>query len=169
MVSVTGGLFAYDGNAHPATASATGVGGTSLGPVVVTYDGSPAAPVSGGSYAVLASYAGDGNYDSGSASATLVINAVALTVSADDKSKIARDANPPLTATLSGLVEWRFVRSGDLDNRDSGEPVGTYPITVTPFTSPNCSITFVDGTLTVNPGTASPGRFCVRPLILVPL
>lgn len=109
------------------------------------------------------------NYDSGSAAATLVINAVALTVSADDKSKIAGDANPPLTATLSGLVGGDSFAPVISTTATAGSPVGTYPIAVTPFTSPNCSITFVDGTLTVNPRTASPGRFCVRPLILVPI
>jgi hypothetical protein len=36
-------------------------------------------------------------------------------------------------------------------------PVGTYPITVTPFTSPNYSIAFVPGTLTVTPAR----QFCL--------
>ena len=35
---------------------------------------------------------------------TVVINAIPLMVTADDKSKIAGDANPPLTATFAGLV-----------------------------------------------------------------
>lgn len=151
IVTAAGGSFNYDGLPHPATASATGVGGASLGPVVVTYNGSPAAPVSGGNYAVLASYAGDLNYNNGNASSTVIINAVPLTITADDKSKIAGEANPDLTVSYAGLVSGDAFNPVVTTTATTASPAGTYPITVTPFTSPNYSITFVDGTLTVNP------------------
>lgn len=151
VVNATGGTFSYDGLPHPATASATGIGGVSLGPVVVTYNGSATPPVSGGSYTVLAAFSGDGNHTGGSATSTIVINAIPLTVTADDKTKIAGQANPALTATFAGLVSGDSFTPVLTTTATAASPVGTYPITVTPFTSPNYSITFVDGTLTVNP------------------
>jgi uncharacterized repeat protein (TIGR01451 family) len=75
-VTVTGGTFAYDGSPRPSTASATGVGGVPLGPVTITYGGSPTPPVSAGTYAVAAAYAGDANYNAASATATLTIMVV---------------------------------------------------------------------------------------------
>jgi hypothetical protein len=73
-VSVTGGTFTYDGTAHPATGSVTGVGGASLGAPTFTYNGVSAAPVNAGTYAVVASFAGNANYNAASSTATIVIN-----------------------------------------------------------------------------------------------
>jgi hypothetical protein len=45
-VNVTGGTFTYDGNAHPATGTVTGVGGANLGtPTFVYTPGGSSAPV----------------------------------------------------------------------------------------------------------------------------
>jgi len=73
-VSVTGGTFTYDANSHPATGSVTGLGGANLGTPTFTYNGSSAEPVSAGSYAVLASFAGDSNYNPASNTASITIN-----------------------------------------------------------------------------------------------
>ena len=72
-VSVTGGSFNYDGGPHPAVASTIGVGGASLVPVTITYNGSTTVPVAAGTYAVVATFAGDANYNPATATATVTI------------------------------------------------------------------------------------------------
>jgi hypothetical protein len=72
-VSVIGGTFVYDGAAHPATGSVTGVGGVDLGTPTFTYNGGTAAPVNVGSYTVVASFAGNADYNPASATATITI------------------------------------------------------------------------------------------------
>ena len=61
-IAVTGGTFSYDGQAHPATVSATGISGEPVTPVVVTYwrDGFGwfDAPVTAGTYDVAATFQG---------------------------------------------------------------------------------------------------------------
>jgi hypothetical protein len=71
----------YDGNPHALTATATGVGGTELTPVTITYNGETAAPVAAGSYTVVASYAGSANYNAASKTGALAIGKVQPTVS----------------------------------------------------------------------------------------
>jgi hypothetical protein len=65
-VSVTGGTFTYDGEPHPAVATATGVSGESLSPVNVTYwrDGFGwfAVPIATGTYEAAATFPGSANY-----------------------------------------------------------------------------------------------------------
>jgi hypothetical protein len=80
-VVVTGGAFAYDGQPHAATASVTGVGGSSLGPVTITYNGGTAVPTNAGTYEVSASFAGDTNYAPASGSATITIGKATTTLS----------------------------------------------------------------------------------------
>jgi hypothetical protein len=62
-VSVTGGTFIYDGNAHPATASATGLGWASVaGSFAFTYtqnNTQVASPTNAGKYAITASFTSD--------------------------------------------------------------------------------------------------------------
>jgi len=72
-VTAAGGTFTYDGQPHPATGSVTGLDGTSLGTPSFTYNGSAQSPVAAGSYAVVASFAGNTNYEPASASATIAI------------------------------------------------------------------------------------------------
>jgi hypothetical protein len=72
-LAVTGTTAVYDGSPHQVIATASGINNEVLGPVTVTYNGSAAPPVSAGSYAVLASYAGNGTYAAASTDATLTI------------------------------------------------------------------------------------------------
>jgi hypothetical protein len=76
-VTVTGGSFTYDGNTHPGTATATGIGSlTVAGTFVFTYTppGTTAVPVNPGSYAVNAAFtSGNPNYANSSNSATITI------------------------------------------------------------------------------------------------
>jgi hypothetical protein len=74
-VTVTGGSFACNGAAHPASATATGVGGAAVGGgITITYNGSMTAPTSAGAYAVVATFAStDPNYNGATGSATITI------------------------------------------------------------------------------------------------
>jgi len=73
-MSVTGGSFTYDGQPHPASASATDYLGQPLTPVTITYNGSSSAPMNAGSYSAVANFAGDANHLPRSASATITID-----------------------------------------------------------------------------------------------
>jgi hypothetical protein len=74
IVTVTGGTYTYDGQAHPAAGAVTGVNGETLGAPAFTYDGAAVPPVGVGTYAVVASFGGNGNYTpASSAGATIVI------------------------------------------------------------------------------------------------
>jgi Concanavalin A-like lectin/glucanases superfamily/MBG domain (YGX type)/Bacterial Ig-like domain (group 3)/IPT/TIG domain/MBG domain len=102
-LTVTGGTFTYDAQPHPATVSATGIGGEPLAPVLVTYNGSSAAPVSGGTYAVSATFAGSMNYAAVTKTATVTINPAWPTVSATG-GEFAYDGEPhPASASATGL------------------------------------------------------------------
>ncbi|HEY7170426.1 MAG TPA: Ig-like domain repeat protein [Vicinamibacterales bacterium] len=72
-ISVTGGSFTFDGTAHVATGSVTGIGGAPLGPLTFTYNGGSSAPVNAGTYTVVASFAGDADYSAVSSSAMITI------------------------------------------------------------------------------------------------
>jgi hypothetical protein len=81
-VIVTGGSFAYDEHGHPATGSVTDVNGESFGTPSFTYSltedngnviTSTAPPVDPGYYTVTASFAGNDNYSSASATTTITI------------------------------------------------------------------------------------------------
>ena len=74
-INVTGGIFTYDGNAHPATATAIGVfGETVSGSFSFTYNGGTEEPVAVGTYGVSAIFtSSDSNYNAGSGTATITI------------------------------------------------------------------------------------------------
>ena len=89
--------------------------------------------------------------------ANLTITQAVLTVTADNKSRQYLAVNPPLTYTITGLM------NGDLESVVSGSPVltttavqtspgGLYAITITAgdLQAGNYTFTFVNGTLTVN-------------------
>lgn len=77
-----------------------------------------------------------------------------LTITADNKSMIAGQALPTLTARSSGFVRGDTLASLDTPVRLSTtatrtSPPGTYPITVSGAADANYTITFVPGTLTI--------------------
>jgi hypothetical protein len=90
VVTATGGSFAFDGNPHGGSGTATGGAGESLavtfsysGTGSTTYGPTPAAPSAAGSYAVTASTVGDANNNAGSSTpAALSIGKAASSVSA---------------------------------------------------------------------------------------
>ena len=73
-----------------------------------------------------------------------------ITVTADNKNKIAGKADPVLTYTAKGLVG-KDTLSGITVRRKAGEKVGIYPITVSQASgsNPNYRITFRKGIFTI--------------------
>ncbi len=101
------------------------------------------------------------NYAFSFVNGTLTINPAALTVTADDKTRMYGAANPVLTASYNGFVNFEdtnVLNGSPMLNTaaDPGSPVGNYPITITQGTlsSSNYSFTFSDGTLTVTTAAA---------------
>jgi Concanavalin A-like lectin/glucanases superfamily/MBG domain (YGX type)/Bacterial Ig-like domain (group 3)/IPT/TIG domain/MBG domain len=153
-VSAVGGTFTYDGQPHPATGSVTGLAGASIGTPSFTYNGSAQAPVAAGSYAVVATFAGNANYEPASASATIVVSAAPLSIRANDAAKPFGAPLPLFTASAAGFVNGdSFASLGGVlafaTSATAQSAVGTYPVVPSGLGSPNYVITFVPGTLTV--------------------
>ena len=83
-------------------------------------------------------------------STTADISPKEITVTADNKNKIAGKADPVLTYTAKGLVG-KDTLSGITVRRKAGEKVGIYPITVSQASgsNPNYRITFRKGIFTI--------------------
>ena len=152
-VSITGGTFTYDGNAHTATASATGVNGEDLGSVTITYD--PATPVNAGSYTANASFAGNTNYEASANSASITINKATPTVVATGGS-FTYDGNAHnATATVTG------VNGEDLGSAtityDPSTPLnaGTYTATASFAGNTNYNAASDQATITINKANAT--------------
>ncbi len=95
-----------------------------------------------------------GNYELVQTNGTLTITAAALTITAENKSRLYGAANPSLTAKINGFVngEMESVLSGALQlttTATTSSAVGEYPITVGGFTSSNYAIRYVNGALAV--------------------
>src|SRR5206468_555659 len=86
----------YDGNAKSATATTDPA---DLTVVSITYNGSPTAPSTAGSYAVVASL-NNANYQ-GSASGTLIISKAAATITLDGLTHTYSGSPKTATATTS--------------------------------------------------------------------
>ena len=92
------------------------------------------------------------NYEISFVKGTLSVNKKALTVTADNKSKIYGESNPAFTVSYNGLVNGETELSpapsfSTAANELSG--IGTYDI-IASGSSPNYTITFQKGSLTVN-------------------
>jgi hypothetical protein len=74
-------------------------------------------------------------------------------VTADGKTKTYGDANPVLTATVTGTVNSEALSYTLATTATQNSGVGGYSITVTPGLNPNYNVTPVSGTLTVTPAT----------------
>jgi Ca2+-binding RTX toxin-like protein len=112
--------------------------------------------VASGSCTITASQAGNESYSHAEQARTFDIAKAALTVTADNKSRAAGEANPTFTATITGYV------NGDLPDVVAGSPTlsttatassppGTYPIEVSTasMSAANYDFAPVNGTLTV--------------------
>jgi len=132
-------------------------GGTTNGSVTYVATGTGCSITSGalsksaaGDCAVTATMAGNSDYNAVSSSATTVTFArIALTVTADAKSKQYGATDPSLTHTItSGALVGSDALSGSL-TRASGEDVGTYAINQGTLANSNYDITYAGANLTV--------------------
>jgi hypothetical protein len=109
-----------------------------------------------GSHTIYAVYSGDTNFNTSTGSTSQTVNQAPLTVTADNKVKVYGQANPVFTASYSGFVNGDTPASlgGTLSlttTATTASAAGTYPIVASGLTSSNYALTFVNGTLTVNP------------------
>ncbi len=107
-----------------------------------------------GSYPITATGAADPDYTITHVPGTYGVTPAPLSIKADDKNKSAGEVNPPLTFTPTGFV------NGDTaanltpqpalsTTATTDSPTGAYPITASSAASPNYTISYLAGTLTV--------------------
>ena len=83
-------------------------------------------------------------YDGG----VFTIHPAPLTIAADNLGKIYGEADPALTATVTGVVGSDSINY--TLSRSAGEDVGEYAITVSPGANPNYSVTIQKGVFTIS-------------------
>jgi hypothetical protein len=103
-----------------------------------------------------------GNYSAASTSTTITVMPAPLVIRAEDAVKRFGAPLPALTGTVAGFVNGDSLASlgGVLvfsTPATAQSPAGVYPIVATGVSSPNYSVTFVDGTLTVVRGAVTVG------------
>ncbi len=149
-----------------ATVTLTATNATSIAPIGalpswMTYDATnhtlTGTPTAAGSYTVTMRAAGAEGCSNDDVTVTVIVDKATATVTADDKSKVYGDAEPMLTATVTGL------QNGDAASvisytlsRDEGEDVGTY--TITPAgdaVQGNYNVVYTTGTLTITKATVT--------------
>ncbi len=142
------------GDANPALTYTLGgdglVNGDALSGGLTT--GATTASNVGGYGITQGTLAASNNYDLTYVAGTLTVTARALTVTADDLSRIYGDANPALTYTLggAGLVNGDALSGALTTGATTASNVGGYGITQgTLAASNNYDVTYVAGTLTV--------------------
>ncbi|MFL5960260.1 MAG: MBG domain-containing protein, partial [Gaiellaceae bacterium] len=108
-----------------------------------------------GSYPITVTLGSNLNYNVTPTNGTLAVTAKAATVTADNKSKTYGDANPGLSATVSGTVNGDTLDYTLATTAGQYSSVGTYPITVNLGSNPNYSVTPTNGTLIVTPRPAT--------------
>ena len=156
-VVATGGTVTYDGQPHAATGSATGLNNLDLGPLTFTYNNSTTVPVDAGTYAVIGSFAGNAQYNSGSATATLTITAATPTVSMSN-STVTYDGQPhALTAAVTGVGGAAIASPAPsvTYNGVLGAPTnaGTYAVHAAFAGSQDYAMATADATLTISQAT----------------
>ena len=126
---------------------------------VVTYEYKPKAasddsysgtvPSEAGEYSLRVNVEETDDYLSATATTVFKINRKAVTVTADNKSKVVGEADPPLTATVTGLIGNDTV--GYTLSREKGEKSGTYAITPSgPEEQGNYLVSFLPGMFTIH-------------------
>jgi gliding motility-associated-like protein len=93
-------------------------------------------------------------------SAYLEIARAPLTITADNKAKVAGQTIPTLTYAITGFMngdnESSFTTPVSISTTaNSSSPAGDYPINVSDATNSNYDFNFVSGTLTVNPASTN--------------
>lgn len=90
---------------------------------------------------------------------TLIVNKATLTITADNKTRLANQPNPTLTVSYSGFVlkeNNTALTTQPVVNTTatSSSPAGNYDIIVSGATANNYTIIYVKGTLTIDPLSA---------------
>lgn len=109
-----------------------------------------------GTYPVVVSGATSPNYSISFVNGTLTVTPTPLTITANNQTKVYGAALPVFTASYAGFVNGDTSASlttpvSLTTTATASSPAGTYPVAVSGATSPNYSISFVNGTLTVTP------------------
>ena len=153
-VSVTGGTFAYDATAHPATGTVMR-GAVSLGSPVFTYNGASEAPVNGGTYNIVGTYAGDANHNAASGSGTITINKAVPTVTVAGGAYIYDGQPHPATGTVTGIGGVQLTGLTFTYNASSEPPVnaGAYAVTGTYPGNTNYQSVTRDTAILIGPAT----------------
>ena len=133
----------YSDNDPALTAKATGL----VGNDTLDYKLSRAEGENAGTYEITVTLGDNPNYDVTAENGTFIIDKKAASITADNKSKTYGDADPALTATVTGLVGNDTI-SYTL-SRAVGENVGEYTITVTLGNNPNYNVSASGAKLTV--------------------
>jgi hypothetical protein len=135
--------------------SGLGVELNSQTPLVCTvYIGSNGSAVhlnNAGTCTIRASQVGNSNYNPApDVDQSFTVQAIAITVTADAKSKLYGASDPAFTFTSPGLFLAESLTGVTCDVSGAHVNVGTYPITCSGNTNTNYSSTYIDGILTIN-------------------
>ena len=156
-IAVTGGTFTYDKQAHPGSATATGVLGEALSPLELLYDETSATPpINAGAHTVRASFAGSENYTAGqSAAVPLTINKAVPVVEISGDALFYTGTPRHATVTVRGVGGDTLNPYTVLYNGDGVLPVqaGTYAVHVEFGGNLNYEAAIGDGTLVINKTT----------------
>ena len=146
--------WTYGDKANAPRAKAT------FGTVAYTYsnaesgDFTATVPVNAGTWYVKAAVAGTDNYDGAQAVKSFTIAPKAVTVTANNATKVYGAEDPALTAKVSGTVGSDTVAY--TVNRDDGEDVKSYAITASgAATQGNYEVSYVNGTFTITKANAA--------------
>jgi len=115
----------------------------------------PTVAMSGNQYRAVFTNTCNGTQTANSTAATLTVSPKTASVSADNASKSYGDDNPTFTATVTGTVNGDTLNYTLSTAAAKFSSVGDYPITVTLGSNPNYAVSKTDGTLHINPKTAT--------------
>ena len=106
-----------------------------------------------GTHTLLANYAAQGTFAASSATGSLVVSPVAVTITASSATVPYGSAIPAITPSVLGLVPPDTAASlGPLvcsTTAIQGSPVGSYPTTCSGALNPNYTFTYVAGSVTI--------------------
>lgn len=163
---------AISGGSGSRAFTATGLqNGQTISTVTIAYGSGASISANAGSYAgsVTPSAATGGtfiaaNYTITYTSGNITVNQAALKITANNQSKTQGKINPTLTVSYSGFVNGQ--NNNNLSTQPkvtttatTSSPVGKYPITASGAFGTNYAITYVQGTLTINPVMVSGAAF----------
>jgi hypothetical protein len=154
-VTVNGGTFTYDGAPHAASGTVTGGGGMSLGTPVFTYNGASGAPVNGGTYNVVATFAGDANHNPANGSATITIDKTIPIVTVAGGTYTYDGQPHPATASVTGVGGAQLAGLMVTYNGSSDPPVNAngYVVTATYAGDGNYQAITRYSSIQINPAT----------------